>query len=242
MNIQNLIKTSAKIENITESEIEQLIIKSPGNLMLGDDIKIIKSQTKQFYGNGILDILALDSINNIYYEIEIMLGQIDSRHIGNILDYWAKEKSNKLYSDHIAIIICESIRGRYQKLLSVLPDYVPIICGEFTIYKNGKDLFFNYEPIYYPSNLEFKKFENKFKSNKMISKQSLIFMQKIIEMPSILKENRRHLAEFTGVSLGSTCKFIKNLQDMNYLDKELNIINLKDLKEHTNHVSYILSK
>ena len=239
MNINTLIKTTAEKENITESDIEQLIISNISNLQLGD-IKIIKSQYKQYYGNGILDILALDSINNIYYEIELMLGEIDSRHIGHILDYWVKEKGERLYSSHIAVIISESVRGRYQKLLSELPNFIPIICSEFTLFKNNDSIFFNCEHIYYPNTISFKTFKKENKSINMVSKQSYQFMIKILENPLILKTNRRELAKYTEVSLGSTCKFIKNLQDMKQLDNDLNIINKNKLEEYVNHVKHIL--
>lgn len=236
--MNTLTKTTAEKQKLNEKEIEQFIVNSPSTLCLGE-IEIIKSQYNQISG-GIIDILALDSINNIYYEIELMLGEVDSIHVGHILDYWVREKSEKMYSNHIAVIISESIRGRFQKLLSVLPDYIPIICSEFTILKNDKgDVFFNCEPIYFPNTIKYKNFKIKNKSINMISKQSLVFMNKILETPSILKENRRKMSELTGVSLGSTCKFIKNLQDLKFLDEDLNVINKNKLEEYTKYVSYI---
>jgi len=238
MNIKKLTKTTTEKEGLSEHDIEKILISNPSNLMLGE-IEIIKSQHSQI-GGGILDILALDSINNIYYEIELMLGEVDSSHIGRVLDYWAKEKGNKVYSTHIAVIISESVRGRYQKLLSTLPDYLPIICSEFTILKNDDDIFFNCEPIYYPDNVKYKNFELKSKSFNMVTKQGLIFMSKILETPSILKENQRDISKITGVSLGSTCKFIKNLQLMRHIDTEFNIIDKNKLMEYVEHVSYVI--
>ena len=238
MNISTLTKTTAEKENITESDIEQIIINNISNLQLGD-IDVIKSQYNQYY--GILDILALDSINNIYYEIELMLGEIDSRHIGHILDYWVKEKSERLYSSHIAVIIGESVRGRYQRLLSELSNYIPIICSEFTLFKNNDSIFFNCEHIYYPNTISFKTFKKENKSINMVTKQSYQFMVKILENPLILKSNRRELSKYTEVSLGSTCKFIKNLQDMKHLDDELNIIDKERLIEYVTHVKYFIN-
>jgi len=240
MNTKTLIKATAKIENLTEYDIEKIIVSNVASLMLGD-IEIVKTQHDQSF--GILDILALDSINNIYYEIEIMLGEIDTRHITHVLDYWIKEKSKRLYSSHIAVLIGESVRGRYQKLLSELPNYIPIICSEFTLLKNDELpdwIFFNCEHIYFPNSITFKNFKKENKSANMVSKQSYQFMIKILEHPLILKSNRRELAKYTEVSIGSTCKFIKNLQDMKHLDDELNIINKDKLEEYVGYVNQIL--
>lgn len=236
MNISTMIPISFSDKNISENDLEQYIINNPSILSLGD-ISIINSQLKQEY--GILDILAYDSISNIYYEIEIMLGDADSRHITHILEYWSIERCDKPFSTHIAVLISESIRGRYQKLLSILPDFLPLICSEINLYKSNEQLIINCQPIYYPNKLYKKHIKSKKRVNIRVSDLFISFIDKIMLDPSLLKKNRRTLAKETNTSLGSSTNFIQNLKYMDYIDDDYNLININKLQDYIEHLHQV---
>lgn len=235
LNRVNHIKSSEC--SIQEKDIEQFIINNPDSLGLGE-IKILDSQVN--YKESILDILGFSQDLNTYYEIEVMLGQIDHKHIAHCLDYWAREKRKKQFSNHCAVLICESTRGRYSTLLKTLPDFLPLIIFEFNILENRNDLLFDCIPIYLPEEVNLSKFkrepEKKNPRTLLASNTSLVFLSKIILDETILLMTSREMATKTGVSLGATSNIIKALKELNFLDDKKSIKNKSGLIEYLNHI------
>jgi RecB family endonuclease NucS len=241
--MKNISKIISIFEKISEHEIEQFIINNPISLNIGD-IEIIKSQHNQ--PNGILDILGYDKSLDTYYEIELLRGEIDSVHITHVLDYWANEKRIKQKSKHIAVLIAESLKGRYQTLVSTLPYDIPLICCEFTLFRYNTEIFFYNSIIYFPKilnyiNIDYNKYYNHTVSRKIIySRQYFNFITKILENPDVIKESYRFMASYIKVPLGSVSKYLKLLNQLNFIDDEKNIVNIDLFIEHVKDVERVI--
>ena len=106
---------------VGEETIERLICDNPSVLELGN-LEIIENQVSRL-GDGILDVLAFDAEMNTYYEIEILRGGVDHRHLAHVLDYWATGIRKYTFSSHVPVLLAETLSGRYRVLLELLPDY-----------------------------------------------------------------------------------------------------------------------
>ena len=95
----------------------------------------IKAVEVQHYtkSGGRLDILAYQADVDTYYEIELMLGEVNSDHGFRCLDYWARERLKKPNAKHVAVLVAENLSGRYQTIIDTLPDFLPFIAIELRV-------------------------------------------------------------------------------------------------------------
>jgi hypothetical protein len=114
-----------------EVRVQEIIANDPAVLGLDGDIQLMN---KEFHlpGGGILDILLGDDSNQIRYEVEIQLGDIDESHIIRIIEYW--DIMRKLYpkEKHIAVIIAERITTRFFNVIGLFNQAIPIIAIQFS--------------------------------------------------------------------------------------------------------------
>ena len=125
--------TSLKALGMSEAWLRDWIVQSPARLGLGPlAIKAIEVQHSTKFG-GRLDILAYRSDLDTYYEIELMLGEVNADHGFRCLDYWARERLKKPNAHHVAVLVAEDLRGRYQTLIETLPNFLPFIAVELRV-------------------------------------------------------------------------------------------------------------
>ena len=114
-----------------ETRVQEIIANDPAVLGLDGDVQLMN---KEFHlpGGGILDILLGDDANQIRYEVEVQLGEIDESHIIRIIEYW--DIMRKLYpkEKHIAVIIAERITTRFFNVIGLFNQSIPIIAIQFS--------------------------------------------------------------------------------------------------------------
>lgn len=127
--------TTLRALDLNEAWLSKWIQEDPQRLGLGPIT--VKSAELQHYtkSGGRLDLLGYDSAQDVYYEIELMLGEVDSDHGFRCLDYWARERMKHPNSKHVAVLVAEDLRGRYQTLIDTLPEFLPFIGIELKVYK-----------------------------------------------------------------------------------------------------------
>lgn len=125
--------TSLKALGKNETWLRDWIVEGPHRLGLGPiQIKAIELQHSTKSG-GRLDILAYRSDIDTYYEIELMLGEVDADHGFRCLDYWARERLKKSNARHVAVLVAENLTGRYQTVIETLPNFLPFIAIELRV-------------------------------------------------------------------------------------------------------------
>ena len=127
--------TSLKALGMNETWLRDWIVENPARLGLGPlDIKAVEVQ-HSIKSGGRLDILAYRSDLDTYYEIELMLGEVNADHGFRCLDYWARERLKKPNAHHVAVLVAEDLRGRYQTVIETLPNFLPFIAVELRVFQ-----------------------------------------------------------------------------------------------------------
>jgi hypothetical protein len=125
--------TTLKALGMTEAGIRDWIVAKPTRLGLGNvAIKDVEIQHSTKFG-GRLDILAYDAALDTYYEVELMLGEVDADHGFRCLDYWARERVKRPNAKHVAVLVAEELSGRYKTLIETLPNFLPFIGIELRV-------------------------------------------------------------------------------------------------------------
>ncbi len=202
---------------ISETDIEKLLCQHPEVLALGP-LEIINSQIHQEHG-GILDILAFQSDTNTYYEVEITRRTIDHWHLAHVLDYWAKELKSRHYSHHTAVLVAESVRGRFRNVLETLPEFIPLIIEELWVLEGdgtgGKQILC--QPVYYPDSIytdrEGSLVRKSRTHNPLVSRTGLLLIHHFVHNPKLVSATYREIQKKTNVSLGAVSNIIGALQD-----------------------------
>ena len=86
---------------------------------------------------GSLDILAADG--DIYYSIEVQLGEVDASHSFRVFDYWARNRARYPNKTHVAVLIAESASGRFRQALEALAEYLPLLVIELRCWRGGDE-------------------------------------------------------------------------------------------------------
>lgn len=108
-----------------EKWLQQRLREDPSLLGMGD-LSIARKERSQPTG-GRCDFLMIDSEEEIWYEIEIMLGQLDPSHIIRSIEYWEVERTRYPKFEHRAVIVAEKITSRFFNVIRLLNRAVPII-------------------------------------------------------------------------------------------------------------------
>jgi hypothetical protein len=76
-----------------------------------------------------------DSEAETYYEVEIMLGNIDESHIIRTIEYWDIERQQRPQFDHQAVIVAEKITSRFFNVIRLLNRAVPLIAVQLSAFR-----------------------------------------------------------------------------------------------------------
>lgn len=121
---------------INEKMVQDYIFDNPSILGLGD-LQAIRTEKPQPLG-GRLDMLFGDDNNN-RYEVELQLGATDPSHIIRTLEYWDTERKRYPQYDHTAVIIAEDITSRFQNVISLFNNQIPLIALQLSATKTEDD-------------------------------------------------------------------------------------------------------
>jgi hypothetical protein len=124
--------------DISEKVIQEKIASNPSILGLGELILKDKERSQPRFGR--LDLLLQDSESMRRYEVEIQLGKTDESHIIRTIEYWDIEKKRYPQYDHCAVIIAEDVTSRFNNIISLLNNNIPIIAIQMNAYKFGDDI------------------------------------------------------------------------------------------------------
>jgi hypothetical protein len=128
--------TIAKTISIREAGYDEFwlqdrICKNPSILNLGD-LETVEKERRQPSG-GILDILLKDPDEETMYEVEVMLGNTDEKHIIRAIEYWNIESRRIRHWRHCAVLVAERINRRFFDVIYRFTDAIPLIGIQATI-------------------------------------------------------------------------------------------------------------
>lgn len=121
--------------DFTEAWLQDRIIEDPAILGLGD-LELKDVQRLQPSG-GRLDLMLRDPDSEKRYEIEIMLGATDERHIIRPLEYWDIERKRYPQYDHCAVIVAEDITSRFLNVIGLFNGFIPLIALKLSVLRIG---------------------------------------------------------------------------------------------------------
>ena len=121
---------------INEKAVQDYIFENPSVLGLGELQPIIKEKVQP--QGGRLDMLFGDEDNN-RYEVELQLGATDPSHIIRTLEYWDTERKRYPQYDHTAVIVAEDITSRFQNVISLFNNQIPLIALQISASKTNDD-------------------------------------------------------------------------------------------------------
>jgi hypothetical protein len=119
-----------------EKWLQDWLAADPSRLGLGQ-VRIVAQELNAPHG-GSLDILAADG--DVYYSVEVQLGEIDASHGFRVFDYWARNRSRFDSKTHVAVLIAESASGRYRPALEALAEYLPLVVIELRAWRGEAEV------------------------------------------------------------------------------------------------------
>ena len=108
-----------------ERWLHNKLIEDPSLLGLGD-LDVRDSERTQPSG-GRLDLLLRDPDSGRRYEVELQLGAIDESHLIRTIEYWDIERTRYPDSEHVPVIVAESVTGRFLNVIRILHRSVPLV-------------------------------------------------------------------------------------------------------------------
>lgn len=142
----------AKLRDLGYDEIwlQNWLASQPAWLGLGD-VRILAQEHAGPRG-GSLDILAADG--DIYYSIEVQLGEVDASHSFRVFDYWAGNRIRFKEKTHVAVLVVESASGRYRTALDALSEYLPLVVIELRAWRGEAEVILVPETVIINKNLD----------------------------------------------------------------------------------------
>lgn len=117
---------------LDEKWLQDRIRDDPSLLGLGQ-LEIVSCEHRQPVG-GRIDFLMRDAEGETYYEVEVMLGEIDPSHIIRTIEYWDVERQRRRQYAHRAVIVAERITSRFFNVLRLLNGAIPMIAVQLSAF------------------------------------------------------------------------------------------------------------
>jgi hypothetical protein len=127
--------TLAHHPELNEQWVQARIAEDPTLLGLGDIILKDKERAQPHAGR--LDLLCQDAESNRRYEIEVQLGKTDESHLIRTIEYWDIERKRYPQYDHTAVIVAETITGRFLNVISLFNGFIPLVAIQMQAIKLG---------------------------------------------------------------------------------------------------------
>ena len=123
---------------LDEKWLQDQISDDPGILGLGE-LEIAGREHRQPVG-GRIDFLLRDPEDETYYEVEVMLGELDASHIIRTIEYWDIERQRRPSFTHRAVIVAEHITSRFFNVLRLLNRAIPMIAVQLSAFPIDNDV------------------------------------------------------------------------------------------------------
>ena len=111
--------------------LQDQIAENPSCLQLGE-LELV-SRERQQAGGGRLDILLKNPEDDSMYEVEVMLGETDEKHIIHTIEYWDREKRKWPQRQHFAVLVAETVTSRFFNVIQLLSHCIPVIAVQANI-------------------------------------------------------------------------------------------------------------
>jgi hypothetical protein len=131
--LKKLAPVELRTLGLDERWLQDRIVDDTTLLGLGE-LEIAAREHRQPVG-GRIDFLMRDSEAETYYEVEIMLGNIDESHIIRTIEYWDIERQRRPQFDHQAVIVAEKITSRFFNVIRLLNRAVPLIAVQLSAFR-----------------------------------------------------------------------------------------------------------
>src|ERR1700676_1063096 len=125
LELKKIVPVELRSVGLNEKWLQDQIQNDTSILGLGE-LDIIGKEHKQAAG-GRIDFLMYNDEEDLFYEIEVMLGTLDESHIIRTIEYWDIERQRRPTSEHRAVIVAENITSRFFNVLRLLNRSVPMI-------------------------------------------------------------------------------------------------------------------
>ena len=112
-------------DEYTEVWLQNQICENPSILTLGE-LEFVTREKIQ-WKNGRLDILLKDPETERMFEVEVMLGETDERHIIHTIEYWDNEKRKYPQREHFPVLVAESFDRRFFNIIHLFSQIIPLI-------------------------------------------------------------------------------------------------------------------
>lgn len=132
LKFRKALPVSLREAGFGEAWLQAQIAKDTSLLGLGD-LHLIQKEKPQASG-GRMDFLMSDPESETRYEIEVMLGAVDERHIIHTIEYWDVERQRYPLYEHRAVIVAETITARFFNVIRLLNRAVPIIAIQLSAF------------------------------------------------------------------------------------------------------------
>lgn len=130
--LRKVLPVSLREAGFSEAWLQSQIAKDTSLLGLGE-LHLIQREKTQASG-GRMDFLMSDPESETRYEIEVMLGAVDERHIIHTIEYWDVERQRYPLHEHRAVIVAETITARFFNVIRLLNRAVPIIAIQLSAF------------------------------------------------------------------------------------------------------------
>jgi hypothetical protein len=120
---------------LNERWVQDRLSEDPSLLGLGE--LVLKDKERIHPQAGRLDLLFQDPDSNHRYEVEIQLGKTDESHIIRTLEYWDIERKRYPQYEHTAVLVAETITGRFLNVISLFNGFVPLVAIQMQALKIG---------------------------------------------------------------------------------------------------------
>jgi hypothetical protein len=120
------IATTIPIKGMfSETWLQDQICDTPSILGLGE-LELVTREKIQ-WKNGRLDILLKDEDEGTMYEVEVMLGETDEKHIIHTIEYWDNEKRKYPKRQHYPVLVAEKFDRRFFNIIHLFSQAIPLI-------------------------------------------------------------------------------------------------------------------
>jgi len=130
--LKKIVPVELRSLGLDEKWLQDQISEDPGILGLGE-LEIAGREHRQPVG-GRIDFLLRDPEDETYYEVEVMLGELDASHIIRSIEYWDVERQRRPSFTHRAVIVAEHITSRFFNVLRLLNRAVPMIAVQLSAF------------------------------------------------------------------------------------------------------------
>ncbi|MFH1081681.1 MAG: hypothetical protein V1766_15705 [Pseudomonadota bacterium] len=129
-----------------EHWLQDMLYENPSSLGLCNYPTLGKGEKREA-SNGRFHITLQDLIYDLSYEVEVMLGEIDAAHIITALEYWDNMERKGHRTFNYAVLVAESLEGRYYNLLHTLGMHLPMIFIQANLLEVNKEYILSFSNI-----------------------------------------------------------------------------------------------